>query len=94
MAKLDWFAALAPCLVLYADKELGMITDNKHTRNEMFEILSRVREWAGGEAQAMAWYHSQPIPSLGGCTPETLVQSGRAAAVRDYLDRIEIGGFA
>lgn len=71
-----------------------MITGSQHTGNEMLEILSRVREWAGGETQAMAWYRSQPIPSLGGCTPEALVQSGRAAAVRDYLDRIEIGGFA
>lgn len=71
-----------------------MITRSQHTGNETLEILSRVREWAGGEAQAMVWYRSQPIPSLDGCTPEALVQSGRAAAVRDYLDRIEIGGFA
>lgn len=71
-----------------------MITGTKHTGNEMLEILSRVREWAGGETQAMAWYRSQSIPSLDGCTSAELVQSGRAAAVRDYLDRIEIGGFA
>ena len=71
-----------------------MTTGSQHTGNEKVEILSRVREWAGGETQAMAWYRSQPIPSLDGCTPEELVQSGRATAVSDYLDRIGIGGFA
>jgi len=61
---------------------------------EMLEIISRIRTWAGGEAQAMAWYRSQPIPALDGRTPEALVKSGRAGAVRDYLDHLALGGFA
>lgn len=61
---------------------------------EMLEILSRVREWAGGETQAMAWYRAQPIPALDGRTPEALVKAGEAGAVRDYLDHLALGGFA
>ena len=61
---------------------------------EMLEIISRVHDWAGGDAQAMAWYRSQPIPALDGRTPEALVKSGQAAAVRDYLDHLALGGFA
>ncbi|KPF78861.1 XRE family transcriptional regulator [alpha proteobacterium AAP81b] len=61
---------------------------------EMLEIISRVRDWAGGEAQAMAWYRSQPIPALDGRTAEMLVKSGQAGAVRDYLDHLALGGFA
>jgi uncharacterized protein (DUF2384 family) len=61
---------------------------------EMLEILSRVREWAGGETQALAWYRSQPIPALDGRTPEALVKDGQAGAVRDYLDHLALGGFA
>ena len=61
---------------------------------EMLEIVSRVRDWAGGETQAMAWYRSQPIPALDGRTPEALVKSGEAGAVRDYLDHLALGGFA
>lgn len=61
---------------------------------EMLEIISRVRDWAGGEAHAMAWYRSQPIPALDGRTPESLVKGGRAAAVREYLDHLALGGFA
>ncbi len=61
---------------------------------EVLEIISRVRDWAGGEAQAMAWYRSQPIPALDGRTPEALVKAGRAHAVREYLDHFALGGFA
>lgn len=61
---------------------------------EMLEIVSRIRVWAGGETQAMAWYRSQPIPALDGRTPEALVKAGQAGAVRDYLDHLALGGFA
>ncbi|HEX3677353.1 MAG TPA: MbcA/ParS/Xre antitoxin family protein [Sphingomicrobium sp.] len=61
---------------------------------EMLEIVARIRDWAGGETQAMAWYRSQPIPALDGRTPEALVKAGEAGAVRDYLDHLALGGFA
>lgn len=61
---------------------------------EILEIISRVRDWAGGEAQAMAWYRSQPIPALDGRTAEALVKGGQAHAVREYLDHVALGGFA
>lgn len=61
---------------------------------EMLEIISRIRDWAGGEAQAMAWYRSQPIPALDGRTAEALVKSGKAGVVREYLDHLALGGFA
>jgi len=61
---------------------------------EMLEIVSRIRDWAGGETQAMAWYRSQPIPALDGRTPEALVKAGEAGAVRDYLDHLALGGYA
>lgn len=61
---------------------------------EMLEVLSRVADWAGGRHQAMAWYRAQPIPAFGGRTAESLVKSGQAAALRDYLDHIATGGFA
>jgi hypothetical protein len=61
---------------------------------EMLEILARVRHWAGSDAHAMAWYRSEPIPALDGRTAESLVRSGDAGAVRDYLDHLALGGFA
>lgn len=75
-----------------ADRRVGPKAQTRVT--EMLEIISRVREWAGGETQAMAWYRSQPIPALDGRTPEALVKAGRATAVRDYLDHLALGGFA
>lgn len=61
---------------------------------EMLEIISRISSWAGGKDQAMAWYRAQPIAAFGGRTAESLVKSGEASAVRDYLDHIATGGFA
>lgn len=75
-----------------ADRRDSPKAQNRVT--EMLEIIGRIRDWAGGEAQAMAWYRSQPIPALDGRTSEALVKSGRAGAVRDYLDHLALGGFA
>ncbi len=61
---------------------------------EMLEIIGRVSAWAGGKDQAMAWYRAQPIPEFGGRTAESLVKSGQAGALRDYLDHFAMGGFA
>jgi hypothetical protein len=61
---------------------------------DMVEILNRVRGWAGSPQLAFAWYRSQPLPSFGDQTAEALVKEGRAEAVKRYLDRIAVGGFA
>lgn len=61
---------------------------------DMVEILNRVRPWAGSPELAFAWYRSQSLPSFGDQTAEDLVKEGRAEAVKRYLDRIAVGGFA
>jgi hypothetical protein len=61
---------------------------------EMGEILRRVTGWAGGGRQALAWYRAEPIPAFGGRTAESIVKSGKASALRDYLDHLALGGFA
>ena len=61
---------------------------------DMSEILARVLPWAGSVAQAFAWYRAQPIPAFGDQTAEDLVKEGRAEAVKAYLSRIAVGGYA
>jgi hypothetical protein len=61
---------------------------------ELLEIVNRVSEWAGGNEQALAWYRAQPIPAFGDRTAESLVKSGKASVLRDYLDHLAMGGFA
>jgi hypothetical protein len=61
---------------------------------EMLEIINLVQSWAGGAAQAMAWYRAEPIPAFGGRTAEALVKSGDATAVRNYVDHLATGGCA
>jgi hypothetical protein len=76
-------------------KEARIRAPKTQTRmREMLETVHRIADWAGGEAQALAWYRSQPIPAFGGRTAESLVKSGQASALRDYLDQIAMGGFA
>jgi uncharacterized protein (DUF1330 family) len=62
--------------------------------NEVLEILAIVQDWAGGEMEAIEWYHSQPIPALESHTAEALVKSGKVSVVHGYLDHIALGGFA
>jgi uncharacterized protein (DUF2384 family) len=83
---------LSTATVSKADRQFSPKAQARMT--EMVEILARVQEWAGSEAQAMAWYRSQPIPALDGRTAEALVKSGQAGAVREYLDVMALGGFA
>lgn len=78
---------------LYRPERIGAPKAQSRLR-EMLEIISRVTVWAGGKDQAMAWYRAQPLPAFGGRTAEALVKDGKAAAVRDYLDHMALGGFA
>jgi hypothetical protein len=61
---------------------------------DLLEIVDRVTPWAGGRPQAVAWYRAQPLAAFGDRTAEALVKSGEAAALRDYLDHLALGGFA
>jgi hypothetical protein len=78
---------------LYKRERLNAAKTQSRLR-EINEILTRVAGWAGGPAQAMAWYRAEPIPAFGGRTAEALVKSGQAGRLRDYLDSIALGGFA
>jgi Uncharacterized protein conserved in bacteria (DUF2188)/Antitoxin Xre/MbcA/ParS C-terminal toxin-binding domain len=78
---------------LYREKRAAAQKTQARMR-EMLEIVGRVSAWAGGKDQAMAWYRAEPLPAFGGRTAEFLVKDGKAAAVRDYLDHVAVGGFA
>lgn len=61
---------------------------------DVVEIVNRILPSAGSVQQAFAWYRAQPIPSFGDQTAEDLVKEGRAEAVKRYLSRIAVGGYA
>ena len=85
-------AGLPQTTVTKNDRMKSVKTQGRMT--EMLEIIARIKNWAGSEAQAMAWYRSQPIPALDGRTAELLIKSGQSGAVRAYLDHMALGGFA
>jgi hypothetical protein len=61
---------------------------------DLVEIIGRILPWAGSLQQAFAWYRAEPLPSFGDQTAEDLVKEGRADAVKKYLSRIAVGGYA
>lgn len=61
---------------------------------DIVDIIGRILPWAGSIRQAFAWYRAQSIPSFGDQTAEDLVKEGRAEAVKKYLSRIAVGGYA
>jgi len=68
-----------------------------HTQSrlrDVVEIVNRVLPWCGSVQQAFAWYRAQPLPSFGDRTAEDLVKDGQAEAVKRYLSRIAVGGYA
>lgn len=67
---------------------------NQARLREMLEVLVRVAGWAGSLEHALVWYTAQPIAAFAGRTPESLVKTGYAEALRDYLDSLSLGGYA
>lgn len=61
---------------------------------DLVEILIRVSPWAGSVPQAFAWFTSQPLSSFGQQTAADLFREGRADAVKAYVSRIAVGGYA
>lgn len=72
-------------------KPAAAVTQEAH--REAFEIIHRITEWAGGPAEARLWFRSEGLPEFGGRTAEALVNEGRSAEVRDFLDHVALGGF-
>lgn len=91
-AQLAETAGLAPEVLQKTSRREGPKAQSRV--REMLEIIHLVQGWAGGSAQAMAWYRAEPIPAFGSRTAEALVKSGNAAAVRDYVDHLATGGYA
>jgi len=61
---------------------------------EMLLIINRVTPWCGSVFQAYAWYRSEPLPSFGDLTAETLVKQGLADSVLEHIDHITQGSYA
>ena len=56
-------------------------------------ILRRIEPWAGSIEKAEIWYMNEIIPSLD-CTANEAIESENFEALSEYIDIIEIGGFA
>lgn len=61
---------------------------------EFVGVLGSVASWAGSIPQAFAWFTAQPLPSFGDQTAAVLFREGRTEALRTYISRTSVGGYA
>lgn len=81
-------------MVIIAETPEAAKLSVQHLNQEGDEIVARVTDWAGGEDEARKWYRSFPIPAFGDRTAESLVKTGNAEQVREYLDAVATGAFS
>ena len=62
--------------------------------HDLAEIMRLAVPWTGSAGAALDWYRSQPLPSFGGQTAQALVLSNKGEAVKSYLQRVGVGGYA
>ena len=61
--------------------------------HETSVILKRIAKWTNSEDEARMWFVTFQIPAFGNLTAEQLVQNGKAAALKTYLECMDPGSF-
>jgi hypothetical protein len=56
-------------------------------------VLNYIKNWVSSEEEALRWYQRNHIPSLN-MTAQKAVKKGKFNAVKEYLEHINLGGFA
>lgn len=82
----------SPKALMKGERANSRVAQNR--LRDLAEILQRTTPWAGSVSQAYAWFNVQPLPSFGDRTAAELLRAGRVEAVKFYLARLEVGGYA
>jgi hypothetical protein len=56
-------------------------------------VLDYIKKWVSSEEEAKKWYQENHIPSLN-MTAQEAVKKGKFNVVKEYLEHINLGGFA
>lgn len=64
-----------------------------NTVKQKLFVINFVREWAGGLENAEVWYQTKHIPALN-MTASRAIETGNFEFLKQYLEAIELGGFA
>ena len=51
-------------------------------------------EWAGSKQEANRWFQEEPIPAFGNKTGLELCKTNQAKSFIEYVQAMELGGFA
>jgi len=71
------------------------IVFSKYFNQEEIGYLSPLLvEWAGSQQEAKKWFQEKPIPAFGNKTGLNMCKTNQAKCFIEYLQAIELGGFA
>jgi hypothetical protein len=93
-SKPDLAAVLGLPLNALSANALATAEGTHRTLRDFIDVLTSVSRRTGSPQQAFAWFSTEPLPSFGDQTCAALMREGRASAVKSYVSRIAIGGYA
>ncbi len=64
------------------------------SESEKEYIYPLLLNWSGSADNILGWFENELIPAFGNKTAKSLCESGQAKQVIEYLETIELGGFA
>jgi len=102
----DAFGGKSALMVILSDNESGLLIVVKYL-NSLFQmpnvplhkaaqkeyILTLILEWVDSTENAIHWYDNEFIPALG-MTPQQAIEQGHYADLCEYIEVIDLGGFA
>ena len=93
-SKPDLAAILGLPRYALSTKAISTAEGTHRTLRDLIDVLNSVSRWTESPPQAFAWFSTEPLPSFGDQTCADLMREGRAIAVKSYVSRIAVGGYA
>jgi hypothetical protein len=93
-SKPDLAAVLGLPLNALSANTLSTAEGTHRTLRDLIDVLTSMSRWTESPPQAFAWFSTEPLPSFGDQTCAALMREGRASAVKSYVSRIAVGGYA
>jgi hypothetical protein len=93
-SKPDLAAVLGLPLNALSANAISTAEGTHRTLRGFIDVLTSVSRWTESPPQAFVWFSTEPLPSFGDQTCADLMREGRVSAVKSYVSRIAIGGYA
>jgi len=73
---------------------LNVLFSHYFNEEEIIYLLPLLVKWAGSEEEVISWFKEQRIPAFGNKTGVDMCKSSQSNCFIEYVQSIELGGFA